>query len=407
MKKKNLKFLTVISVVSLSLFFIPSSKPAQAEVTSPTGYLPITWVSEPGIQTFMKAPSYAGYIDFITDIDLTKNQIKVMGEGNRVDGGPPAEPFTVSTTTQNWLFPRFTAESFKQSHNDVKFFWDISFFNTTMSTTTLSFALKSSDAKGSYISSGSRPGDAISKARRMLIIDNKTGLAEIKSFDLDTFVNKGDQAVEGLAPFEMPSSDIIASRLFVGVKNGGKNLLVYCSKNASVGEASDALLNAGVSTENQIQLDGGGSTTCAYNLSGQHFVEPGRALPVVMGVVPILNKGNITINNLNVRTGPGVANPVVKKLALGTEVIIHEEKDGWLRISDKEWVHSNYVKKIKGLPFEASITIEGLNVRKGAGTSFGVTRKLHLGDKVKVLEEKNGWMRISDTEWVLGDYVSN
>ena len=279
-------------------------------------------------------------------------------------------------------------------------------FIVEMNTTVLSMGLKSTDAEGLYINSGARIPSDMAQARRMLIIDNTAGLAKVADFDETVFVNEGDQAVEGFDPYGVPLHKAEqASRVYLGVRNDGKELVVYCSKSASNQEASNALTNAGVDQARQIQVDGGGSATCGYNLPGQYFVEPGRALTHLMGAIPVTDKGTITINNLNVRTGPGVSNSAVRKLPLGEEVTLYEVKDGWVRISNTEWVSASYVKKIKTLPYSANVTVNNLNVRSGAGASFGVTRQLSLNEEVRVQEEKDGWLQISDSEWVVGKYV--
>jgi len=86
-------------------------------------------------------------------------------------------------------------------------------------------------------------------------------------------------------------------------------------------------------------------------------------------------------------------------------VTMYEVKNGWVRISDTEWVSASYIKKIQTLPYSAKVTVANLNVRSGAGSSFAVMRKLALGEVVQVHEEKNGWLRISPSEWVMGTYV--
>ncbi|PIZ95533.1 MAG: hypothetical protein COX80_04105 [Candidatus Magasanikbacteria bacterium CG_4_10_14_0_2_um_filter_33_14] len=394
-------------IASFACVFALIPSISQAESIAPEGYLPIGWVGGEGVQSYMRIPEFAGYIDYITTIDLTKNKIKLMGvPSSRVEGGDAVQPFETSDTTKNWLFSRSVVENLKSENPEVKFLWDAPFFNVTLATSSLSMGLKSEDSEGFYISSGSRPEFDMEQPRRMLIVDNKTGLARIEDFDVDIFVSVGDQAVEGFDPMGSPSSKSEqASRTFLGVKNAGKELVVYCSNSASREEASEALVIAGVPVTSQIQVDGGGSSTCAYNLPGQYFVEPGRALTHIMGVVPILDKGIITINNLNVRMGPGTNNSVVRTLVINTEVTIYEEKDGWSRISDSEWVYNKYVKIVKKVPCSSKATINNLNVRSGIGISNAVTRKLKLNEEVTVYEEKDGWSRISDSEWVFGSYL--
>lgn len=48
---------------------------------------------------------------------------------------------------------------------------------------------------------------------------------------------------------------------------------------------------------------------------------------------------------LNVRSGPGINNAIVKRISRGAACTIVEEKDGWGRISNGEWVCLQYVTK--------------------------------------------------------------
>jgi len=404
MHKSLLPALSIVGMASFIFGFVPHA--VWSETVAPMGYTPITWVGEPGINSFIKVPDSAGYIDYITIIDLTKNQVKLMSTSSpRVLEGPAVQPFA-NEEVKNWLFTRSIVESLKAANPEAKFIWNAPFFNVNMSTTILSLGLKSSDTDGPYITSGGRPANDIAEARRMLILDNKTGLGKITDFNETVFVHEGDQAVEGFHPLGSPSSKSEqAARVYLGIRNGGKELVVYCSKSASKAEASNALASAGVPVEQQIQVDGGGSATCGYNLPGQYFVEPGRALPHLMGAMAVQSKGAVTINNLNVRSGPGANNSSVRKLALGTTVTIYEEKNGWVRISRNEWVSKQYIKMVKILPYSAVVKTNELNVRKGSGASFPSTRRLQAGTTVTVYEEKNGWVRISDTEWVSGSHL--
>lgn len=376
--------------------------------STPSEYLPITWISGTGIKSFINVPENSGYIDYLTIIHLPSTEVKLItSDTPRTLKGPATAPFP-ENSAENWAFAKSIVETFKTKNPQVKFLWNAPFFNINTPVTELSLGLKSSDPEGTYITSGSRPSNDIAQPRRMLIIDNTLGVAKITDFDENIFIKEGDQAVEGFHPLGSPSvKSEQTARVYLGVRAEGKELLVFCSKSASNQWASDALLNAGVALENQMQADGGGSATCAYNLPGQYFVEPGRALPHIMGVLPKLPKGTTTIDKLNVRSGPGTSNKAIKNLPLGTLVTIYEEKGGWYRISESgnEWVSGSYIKKSITLPYDALITINQLNVRSGAGTTFGIIRKLPLNTKIKILEEKNGWVRIGESEWVSAQYI--
>lgn len=354
MKKIFLSFFIILFLTVL---------PAQAKTVAPwkpitpEGYTPIGWVKASGVESFMKIPPGNGYVDYLTIINLANSEVRLISSSTPpVVWGPAQTPFnsensadTATSTLADWAVPRMVVEQTKTANPDTQFFWNVPFFNVTVTTTDLSLALKSTFATDSYITSGSRPTDDTAQARRMLIIDNTTGSGTISDFDAATFVKSGDQAVEGFSPtVTAKGTNEATARLFLGIRPGGKELVVYCSQGASPEEASAALLAAGVPLESQLQADGGTSATCTYNLPGQYFVEPGRTLPYLMGATPLAYRGVITTDKLNVRTGPGIKNKAIDRLAKNTPVKVFERKKGWARIStSQEWVSEDYIRKIK------------------------------------------------------------
>jgi hypothetical protein len=265
----------------------PAKKPAPWKPETPKNYVPITWAKANGVASFTKGQPGNGYSDYLTLIYLPYNQIKLFSSSTpRLDWGDPVLPFTVTSTTstlRNWAFAKMSVELAKNANPKALFIWDAPFHNITLNTSDLSLALKSKDTDGAFITSGSRPPEDVAKPRRMLIVDNKAMKAKIVDFDETTFINEGDQGVEGFDPYVVIGGATSTARLYLGVKPDGKELAIYCSRTASPYEAIDALTLAGVPVENQMQVDGGQSTTCAYNLPGQYFVEPGRMLPHLMG----------------------------------------------------------------------------------------------------------------------------
>lgn len=375
------------------------AKPKVWQATAPEGYESIDWVKMRGIASFAKAPENNGHLDYLTFIYLPYNEIKIVTTNTpRVSFGDAVYPFgeapvtatssnsesnndysdyydeytasedadlanattsteEIATTTKqtdeglkNWAFTKFQVERIKKQNPDMKFMWNAPFFNMTINPTDLTFALKSTDASSTYITSGARPTNDTDAPRKMLIINNQTNLAQIVDFDKNLFISTstGDQGFEGFsATTKIKGVDYNTERLFLGVKPGNKELVVYCSRGARPEEASAALTAAGVPVENQLQADGGNSATCAYNLTGQYFVEPGRSLPILVGAFPFLYSAQISTDNLNVRDLPSTKGKSLKKLKLKTVVKIYEEKSGWGRISqNQEWISLAYVKKI-------------------------------------------------------------
>lgn len=354
--------------LSLLIIFAFSAAPAMAAVKTaapikaawmplaPKGYTAITWTSAPGIASFYKAPADSGAIDFITRIYLPKNQINfILSTSTPLDLENTATSSPVENPAggemekfPNLSFKRLVGEAGKSIDSSIKFLWDAAFFNMKSPYSDLSMAIKYTIGTTTTISSGSRSVPDMALARRMLVINNEAGRAMIKDFDPNVFADKksGDQAIEGFAPV-VPKSDTAgggAARLFLGVSTSSQELIVYCSNLATVKEAGNALLSAGVPPENQLQADGGGSAACGYNLLGQYFVEPLRSIPLLMGAKTIVARGTITTKDTNVRSGPGTKHPIVMKLAKGKAVQAFEEKNGWYRIGEGQWVIKTLIK---------------------------------------------------------------
>lgn len=117
---------------------------------------------------------------------------------------------------------------------------------------------------------------------------------------------------------------------------------------------------------------------------------------------------NVDDEGLNVRKKPN-GEKTGKLLKTATKVEVLEQKDGWSKIADNQWVYSDNlsdkapkyktVKDVKDLP---------LNVRNKPTTEDSkVIGTLVNGDKVQVYENKNGWAKVSKDEgrWVSANYL--
>lgn len=335
-------------------------KPQPWKALTPSGYAPITWAQAPGVATFYKAPTGNGTMDFLTRIYLPQNTIGPVISGEPIDNGSAdsnfipdrqaqvPDPSEVNEIIKNFAYTRVPAEAIKKISSEVKFVWDAPFFNMGKDVSDLSLAMKYVANGKTLVTSGTRSDADLVHERRMLLVDNKTGKAAVAPFDSIGFLDKAyDFALEGFAPTTPKTSDGDATgRLFLGVLSDGKELIVYCSRQATAKEASRALVDAGVAPANQLQVDGGGSTACGYNLPGQFFVEPSRTLPLVMGASTLVARGTITTQDTNARSGPSTKDKIITKLNKGAAVLVREEKNGWYRIGDGMWVKKTLVKNI-------------------------------------------------------------
>lgn len=98
---------------------------------------------------------------------------------------------------------------------------------------------------------------------------------------------------------------------------------------------------------------------------------------------------------LNVRTGAGKSNPVVKTLQNGNAVYIYESKNGWYRIGTNLWVSSEYIiltnSNTSNISASYSTNIGNYYTLKtntklySKGTLSGTTYNYLYGTKIKVI----------------------
>ena len=115
-----------------------------------------------------------------------------------------------------------------------------------------------------------------------------------------------------------------------------------------------------------------------------------------------LVKNVVRVNTiLNVRNAPNGTK--VGSLTNGTEVDILDYKNGWFKIGADRWISATYVSNTIG-----TVTASVLNIRSGAGTSHTDIGDLKNNEKVRILQELNGWyMVLAGTKfgWVSGKYI--
>ena len=108
----------------------------------------------------------------------------------------------------------------------------------------------------------------------------------------------------------------------------------------------------------------------------------------------------VNTNGLNMRSGPGTSYRVLTTINKGTKLDVISESNGWSKINYNGrvgYVYSIYLDSIQ--PVYTNLTSKtvntnGLNVRSGPSTSYGVVASLNKGSKVSVISENNGWSKI-------------
>ena len=159
--------------------------------------------------------------------------------------------------------------------------------------------------------------------------------------------------------------------------------------------------------------------------------EPTEAPTEPVVTVPPVTVGTVNSDNLNVRTEPSFTADILKRLAINTQVEILEQKiidgDNWGRIADG-WISMNYItidgegtaepttpstgtendNNIDSKPTtdgaNATVTADGLNIRKSADADSEKVGSYVKGDRIIVLEKKGNWGKTA-LGWINLKYV--
>lgn len=107
--------------------------------------------------------------------------------------------------------------------------------------------------------------------------------------------------------------------------------------------------------------------------------------------------GFVTASELNIRKDAGTNYDSVGQYKKGDKVSIVETKNGWGR-TDKGWISLDYVYqtgKTGKNPAKGIVTGNGLNIRSGPGTNYDAVGSYDEGARVNILEQ----IQIGDTKW--------
>ena len=120
-----------------------------------------------------------------------------------------------------------------------------------------------------------------------------------------------------------------------------------------------------------------------------------------------IRKGTVQAEKLRVRSKPSTKFEVVGQLVKGDAVKVVEEKEGWLKIVAPESIDAWISSKFVE---NGVITGDRINVRAGPSVAYNNFGKLNKGDKVEVVEIKDKvWAKIKGTPklhvWVSSTYV--
>lgn len=114
--------------------------------------------------------------------------------------------------------------------------------------------------------------------------------------------------------------------------------------------------------------------------------------------------GTVTTNDLNVRTGPDTSFQRISSYMEDDSVEILAIVNGW-GYTEKGWISMMYVELPEPVYATGSATVTvGLNIRKEPDPSAEKVDAYREGDRVTILEVKDGWGK-TDKGWINLDYV--
>ena len=114
--------------------------------------------------------------------------------------------------------------------------------------------------------------------------------------------------------------------------------------------------------------------------------------------------GTITTNDLNVRTGPDTSFQRISSYMEDDSVQILAIVNGW-GYTEEGWISMMYVTLPEPVYATGSATVTvGLNIREAPDPSAEKVDAYREGDRVTILEVKNGWGK-TDKGWINLDYV--
>ncbi len=124
--------------------------------------------------------------------------------------------------------------------------------------------------------------------------------------------------------------------------------------------------------------------------------------------------GFVTGSRVRVRSEASTSGKIVANADKNEVIVIVSKEGDWYKVVynlQEGYMHSDYVKVSKAENAElgyGKITASSVNIRSGAGTSYGKVDQAKNGDKVYIIGINNGWYKVifeKSVGYVRSDYV--
>lgn len=106
--------------------------------------------------------------------------------------------------------------------------------------------------------------------------------------------------------------------------------------------------------------------------------------------------GQVTGDNVNIRSSASSNSEVVGKGHKGSELIILDKQDDWFRVSfngdDDVYVAEDFLKVSRA---EGTVNASGVNVRSGPSKESAILKTLNEGDVITVIGQNSNWYQLA------------
>jgi N-acetylmuramoyl-L-alanine amidase len=123
-----------------------------------------------------------------------------------------------------------------------------------------------------------------------------------------------------------------------------------------------------------------------------------------------------TVSNLHMRSGPGLAYPIIGSQKMGDQMLVLEQQGDWIKVrrgSAEGWVASWYTKQLGEQKKQTDQLIvskvDRLNVRSQSSVGAAVLTQMSAGDQAKIISDQGKWVEISFNQvkgYVAKEYIT-
>jgi uncharacterized protein YraI len=121
--------------------------------------------------------------------------------------------------------------------------------------------------------------------------------------------------------------------------------------------------------------------------------------------------------SLNIRSGPGYEYSIVRRIARGSPLeVTGSRRNGWVQLSDGNWVAGNLVAKEPGIEPIPSANIATVhsppgtsaNIHTGPGFDFPIVGQYLNGSRIPTTGKiNNGWVELTNGNWISSENIKS